>query len=407
VREDTVVVARDGAAWAYVRVPAIPRGTREAVAFEVTAPGVPAASTRLSTSAEDGFRSPWTGFVRDASGGPALAGALGTTEPERRVSWLSRDGFAVLPRDSTGSVRVPSLPGFRWRAIEREANEVDAVITPAGGAVVESNDPWNGPLAWIPIAGGALHGRRILVDPDGGGGDAAGVGANGTRASLLNLRVARILRGFLEASGAEVRLTRDGDYALSEVERVQISEAFAAERYLRIGHRAEAPRLGHFFSSAPSRAWAERTARTLERFGLARPAVGEDPQYPLQQTSCPAVYAGLARIDRPESEEALLAPGALHAEAYALYVAIAREFSPDADWAVDSLEVRDPGGRPVPRVPTRIGSLLLETDGLGRVRFARTEPGALETVAGDSRVAARAILLDSTRGAVLSGQPGR
>jgi hypothetical protein len=193
---------------------------------------------------------------------------------------------------------------------------------------------------------------------------------------------------------------------LSEVERVQISEAFRADRYLRIGHRPEAPRLGHYFSSAAGRAWAGRTAETLERLGLDAPAIADDAQYPLQQTSCPALYVSAARIDQAASEDALLAPGALRAEAYALYLAIVREWAPDAGFALDSLFVRDRAGTPVPGAAVMLGeALMLETDREGRIRFARTEPGPLEAAVVDPRVTARAILLDSTSGAILTG-PG-
>jgi hypothetical protein len=250
--------------------------------------------------------------------------------------------------------------------------------------------------------------RSGVLDPDGGGDGSGGVGPSGTRAAHVNLRVARILRGFLEAAGAEVRLTRDGDDALSDIERVKISESFGAERYLRIGHRAEPARLGHFFSSSGGKAWARRTAATLERFGIAKPAVGDDAQYPLQQTSCPALYVSAARIDQAAAEDALLAPGALRAEAYALYVAILREWATDAPFAIDSLFVRDADGRPVAGAAVTLGdALMLESDAAGRVRFARTEPGPMEASVADSRVTTRMILLDSTQGAILTGPRGR
>src|SRR5207302_961165 len=120
--------------------------------------------------------------------------------------------FAIVDRDSAGRLALPQLPGYRrWGA--------DSL-----------------PPRFTAIAGGALHGRRITLDPEGGGEDAAGQGPGGTRAAHLNLETARMLAGFLTAAGAEVRLTRAGDLALSDVERVQASEAFHADRYLRIGH---------------------------------------------------------------------------------------------------------------------------------------------------------------------------
>jgi len=216
--------------------------------------------------------------------------------------------------------------------------------------------------------------------------------------------VARALAAFLSAAGAAVELTRAGDFALSDVERVQISEAFHADRFLRIGHRAEPPLLGYYFSSAAGKRWAEGTARTFSRLGLRPPGLAEDAQYPLQQTSCPALYVAPARVDVAASEDRLLGPGALRAEAYAVYVALAHEWADSTDWPVDSLEVRDPEGKPVAGAMVTLGgTLVLETDGLGRARFARTEPGPIEVEAVHPRASVRRVLLDSDRGSILTG----
>jgi hypothetical protein len=74
---------------------------------------------------------------------------------------------------------------------------------------------------------------------------------------------------------------------------------------------------------------------------------------------------------------------------------------------VDSLEVRDQTGAPVAGARVSLGeALVLETDRFGRVRFARTEPGPIVAVVDEARVRARAVLLDFTRGAVLTGPRG-
>ena len=53
------------------------------------------------------------------------------------------------------------------------------------------------------------------------------------------------------------------------------------------------------------------------------------------------------------------------------------------------------------------GTITLRSDARGQVRFARTEPGSVEAVVADRRVSARALLLDSSRGVVLTGPPTR
>jgi hypothetical protein len=111
-----------------------------------------------------------------------------------------------------------------------------------------------------------------------------------------------------------------------------------------------------------------------------------------------------ARVDDPASEERLLAPGTLRAEAYALLLGLLREWAPGDSWPIDSVEVRDAADRPLAGVPVTLGgSMVLETDSSGRARFARTEPGPLEVRLLDRRISRRAVLLDSERGAVLIG----
>ena len=366
---------RDGVAWAYLD---LVHGINLAASAELS--GDSTRSGRVATSAARGGDA-WTGFLRRMPQDSALTDVPGTREPWPVLQWLNRDGFAALERDATGTPRVPELPGFRRWARD-------------------------GTPAFTAIAGGALQGRRIVLDPDGGGDQSGGLGPGGTRAANLNLEVARALAALLAASGAEVRLTRDGDAALAELERVQISEAFRAERFLRIGHRAEPARIGHYFSSAAGSAWAKGLAAECLRLGLAAPHIAEDAQYPLQQTSCPSLYASLARIDEAASEDRLLAPGALHAEAYVLWLALAREWGSDRSWMTDSVSVRDATGRAVAGAAVRLGgALLIETNDRGVARFVRTEPGPLEAAVDDRRVRVHRVLLDSDRGTALTGPP--
>ena len=398
---DTEIVVADGAGWVYFRPSS--RAAKKSrhqppevkVDLGLWPPVKGEFGTDITENVTVGIASPFPGATSMASPtrtgiavrmpeGTPLRDAPGTTGLEPRLDWINRDGFVCLWRDSSGAVRVPALAGYR---------------------------PWPSDSTWPPrfvaVAGGALHGRRITLDPDGGGDEDGGTGPSGTRAANLNLEVARALAGFLEAAGAEVRLTRAGDFALSDVERVQVSEAFHADRFLRIGHRAEPPMLGYYFSSAPGKQWAARTDSTLASLGLPAPKPTEDAQYPLQQTSCTALYASIARVDDAASEKRLTSPAAVRAEAYALYLALAREWAAGSDWATDSLVVRDPEGRPVRGAAVTLGGgIVLLTDERGIARYVRTEPGPLEVVIEHPRVHERRLLLDSSSGAGTTGAGG-
>lgn len=399
---ETTVALSGGEAWIYPRLAAdLPaRGARIRLRARHAGPCGERADTAALALARGRGVAAWAGFALEMPAGRALRHAPAAGPP----AWINRDGFAALDE-------LPA--GFAGGDGDTAADAIPVPRVPGGDALprIPGFRPWVSdtllPPRYVAVAGGALHGRRITLDPDGGGEASGGTGAGGTRASHLNLAVARALAAMLEAAGARVRLTRDGDYAVSEVERVQASEAFRADRYLRIGHKAEPPRLGHYFASAAGRAWAARTADHLAALGLPAPPPAEDSQYPIQQTSCPALYAGLARIDSLAEESRLLAPGTLRAAAYALYLGLAREWSDGAGWTLDSLAVALPGGAPADGAPVRLGgALVLETGAFGVLRFMRTEPGPIDVVVEDPRLRARAVLLDSTRFPTLTGTSG-
>ncbi len=382
---ETTVISRQGEAWAYVRFPPASKSARAGdgrATVRVGSGGVREIATLARARTDAGPRG---GFLHDARG-RRLADTLFARVARGGRPWLTRDGFVRFDLDESGKAQVPRIPGYRQVSSDDSAASL--------------------PLVWSAVASGALHGRKVTLDPDGGGNDTLGMGPSGTRAALYNLALARALRDLLVSAGADVRLTRTGDYEASEIERVRVSENFGADRFLRIAHRAEPPRLGFYFSSPAGKAWAQRTAEELQRAGLPAPPAVEDAQYPLQQTSCPALYVSPLRVDDPAHEERLNAPGTLRAEAYALFLSLAREWAPEAVWATDSLEVRGADGTPLERVPVLIGGLwLLETDALGRIRFARTEPGPIEVQVEEPRIRVRRLLLDSDRGVVLTG-PG-
>lgn len=382
VPPETTITLRDREGWAYFKRGPAASG---AAAGIVRAQGVGSARAMSATGqvalTQRGRLEPRsTGFARLMPGDSAMRlPTLSSDQPAGHDRWINRDGFVVLERTPHGPA-YPQLPGYRpW----------------------PTDSPW--PPRFTAIAGGALIGKRVVLDPDGGGDDDAGTGPSGTRAANLNLDVARALASFLTAAGADVRLTRDGDFALSDVERVQASEAFHAERFVRIGHRAERPMIGYYFSSAVDKRWAERTAATLASLGLPAPRPAEDAQYVLQQTSCPSIFVDAARVDDVATEDRLATPAGVRAEAYALYLAVLGEWR-ETPPATDSLTVADAAGHPVAGAAVTLGgSILLFTGADGRVRFARTEPGPLDVDVDHPAVRAHRVLLDSMSGVTVTG----
>ena len=398
---DTMVTFRDGTAWCYF-APHAARREKARAATGVTLLARLPGSARASRAATLAFRrrAPETlpFFALRMPEGTRLTDAPGTREPDPSLSWINRDGFVSRAplgvvaegnapdrwKGTWSGTSLPSIPGFRgWRS--------DTLR----------------PALFVAIAGGALHEHRIVIDPAGGGDDPAGVSSSGLRGAQLNLDVARMLQAMLEAAGATVRLTRTSDVPVSEFERVRIAESFHAERYVRVGHLPAPARLGHYFSSAAGKRWAGSLADIAARLGLPRPAIGDDAQYPIQQASATALYAQLGRVDSTGGAFGAADPSRLRREAYAIYLSLAREWAPGASWDLDSLTVHDPEGVPIAGAVVRFGeALVLETDSLGVVRFARTEPGPMLVIVDGMPEASR-VLLDSDRGGVLTGRTNR
>jgi len=93
----------------------------------------------------------------------------------------------------------------------------------------------------IPPYAKFLSGVRVCLDPGhGGAAHKRGYkrGPTGVREAEVNLRVARYLRDFLVAAGAEVRLTRDGDVDLSLADRAAVAGEWGADLFISCHHNA-------------------------------------------------------------------------------------------------------------------------------------------------------------------------
>src|SRR5438045_3163536 len=161
---ETTLRAWDGEAWGYLRRSrrtTAKLASRATIVAQLVHAGATVEPGRASLA--DARALQRTGFALTFPSDSALA-----LPNAARPRWLNRDGFVSLPLGPTGEAAVPRLAGFR-----------------------RASDDTLWPPRFAALAGGALQGRRIALDPEGGGDDAAGSGPGGTRASALNLEVAR------------------------------------------------------------------------------------------------------------------------------------------------------------------------------------------------------------------------
>ena len=234
-----------------------------------------------------------------------------------------------------------------------------------------------------PLFGGALAGKRIAIDPGGGGSDPEGRGPGSLRGASVNLAVARLLGNLLERAGASVTLTRNGDETISAQERVYIVNRAGAELAVGIRHGTpprpiDAPRCVLYFpGSARGRSIAERLASTLGSLAPGnRFAAGEWTDIFLQQTSCAAceIYAG--PIEDAARESAMSAEPPLRLEAERIIAAIAGHFGyGSAISSAFTVKIVSRGG-PAAGAAVDIDRLSIRTtDAGGSASFGLVDPG--------------------------------
>jgi len=232
------------------------------------------------------------------------------------------------------------------------------------------------PLARLtPVLGGALSGRRVAIDPAGGGMDAFGRGPDMLRGATINLELARRLRGALEAAGASAILTRSGEETLSIHERIHAVNASRADLALGLRYGSGLPGGGgrfvftHYPSSAAGKAAAESMMETVSRVPPSADASIEESAEPfLQQTGCPAceIHAGISAF----TEKLFRNPRWLELEASSIVSGLAAFFSGGKNPCLPhSIEIRI-GGRPAAGAAVSLdGVFTAVTDESGKAFF--------------------------------------
>jgi N-acetylmuramoyl-L-alanine amidase len=287
---------------------------------------------------------------------------------------IARDGMPMfVPGANDGRYYVPR---------QRPPTAAPEWIVSAAGYITHyaSGDKEGLPsdsIAMVPWFDGVLHGKRFMIDPEGGRARDVGTGPLGLAASEVNLRVAGYLAGFLLAAGAEARLTRTTE-ALSTPEDVaRMTNRWGADRYIEIRHRAEpedsilSVKTFHFPGSRTGRRFAADVGETLARFlGVpGRPAT-DLVTYQLQQTACPAIVVEAPTIAKIEEELRLDDPWYLRKQAYAMFIGIVDHyFAPEGGRVEVAVEG---GGHWLVELS---GTWHLLTDQDGRIGFEFVSPG--------------------------------
>ncbi|GAB4273441.1 MAG: hypothetical protein Kow0029_13140 [Candidatus Rifleibacteriota bacterium] len=181
-----------------------------------------------------------------------------------------------------------------------------------------------------------LKGVSILLDPGHGGTDPGAIGPTGLKESDTNLRVARYLKALLEADGAEVSLTRNGDVYLSLNQRIEIAKKLNPDLFVSIHHNSslqprKANRVEIYYNALDqglSQLAGKKMLSELESYGFGEESlIVPGGFFVLRNNPSPAVLTEGSYISIPAIERRLKTGKALTDQANALRLAIREAFS--------------------------------------------------------------------------------
>jgi N-acetylmuramoyl-L-alanine amidase len=123
------------------------------------------------------------------------------------------------------------------------SGEVRALVTTAGIVVPVYGGTAAGWQVGTPcgrrttvVGGTPLYGATVVLDPGHGGIETGATGSNGLVERDLNLAVANLVKGDLQAQGATVVMTRTGDYRITLEARAAIAERLQPPVFVSIHH---------------------------------------------------------------------------------------------------------------------------------------------------------------------------
>jgi len=234
-----------------------------------------------------------------------------------------------------------------------------------------------------PIFKGVLKGKRIALDPAGGGADHGGRGKHELRGASVNLQVSQLLRDLLERCGAKVTLTRHGEEILSLQERIAHANRFHPDLAISIHHGPQSEHsetdcfILHYPSSKQGKALAERLS---VRFAGLPPCgeftVQESAGLFLQQTSCPACEIRCGTVEEESMETVFSNPRYVYLESERILAAIMQHFASDTLRCINQRIVIVSNGLPVEGAAVCIDqALTMFTDRNGIAHFTCIDPG--------------------------------
>lgn len=170
-----------------------------------------------------------------------------------------------------------------------------------------------------------LRGKKIMVDPGHGGGDAGAQGPEGAKESMINLGIGLKLRDKLESLGAEVRMTRDTDRKVSHPDasqgeelraRVAMANSWPAQVYVSVHSNSAANPAAHGTETYHSRNASEKSKEMAAAVhkemvgatGFRDRGVKAANFHVIKNTHMPAILVETGFVSNPVEEKHLTDP---------------------------------------------------------------------------------------------------
>lgn len=144
-------------------------------------------------------------------------------------------------RETVENLNIRSGPSTEYNKVQvlNEGSVVKVVGSENGWDKVVSEE---GSVGWCSVdylkETLPLSGKSILLDPGHGGKDPGSISYSGKYEKYANLEAAYKLKDILESLGADVYMTRTGDYYITNKERGQMADRLNADILLSIHHNS-------------------------------------------------------------------------------------------------------------------------------------------------------------------------
>ena len=248
----------------------------------------------------------------------------------------------------------------------------------------------------------ALKGKKIIVDPEGGGDHPVAIGEKGLRASDANLMTALYLYDYLDRAGANVSITRTTDVSMDNVARVRFALERDPDVFLSIGHRLPEPGMDEMPRMSVSRIGARwdtgqeigqrmisqirqllGTGAELGDMASRKPLPSEvhnwsswEVMHAGQRYS--AIYVCPQMFDAPGVEERISATAGCRKEALAVLYGLAQNFGLDDRTmaSIQGVAVDQKNGKPLRDALLWLdGAIVTQTESEGKFIFKFLDPG--------------------------------